>query len=161
MSDNFEHLDIDSEDFEDAPRALRDYAKKLKKALDSTRQERDQFQSQLASRSVGEVLGDKGFKNPKRVERDLISDGVDPLDSQAIARWLEENGDDYAKGSAEPETPTPEQTAEVAAQAEAQERMSLTGTSPADLSKWDLVQQQITPDMDGAAVAALYAKHGV
>lgn len=161
MSDNFEHLDIDSEDFEDAPRALRDYAKKLKKALDSTRQERDQFQSQLASRSVGEVLGDKGFKNPKRVERDLISDGVDPLDSQAIARWLEENGDDYAKGSAEPEPPTPEQTAEEQAREQAHERMDLNGSSPADMSKWDLVQQQITPDMDGAAVAALYAKHGV
>lgn len=164
MSDNIKHIDIDAEDFEDAPKALRDYAKALKKQLESVTSERDGARTQLASRAVSDVLGDKGFKNPKRVERDLLADGIDPLDNSAVEVWLTSNGDDYARadGSAAP-APVAEQTEEQKALQQGYE--ALTGgdqlKAAAGQSKWDLAQSEITTDMNGAEVAAVYAKHGI
>ena len=47
---------------------------------------------------VAQALGDvlAGFKNPERVKRDLLSDGIDPLNREVVEKWLGENGDDYA-----------------------------------------------------------------
>lgn len=97
-----QHIDVDSPEFEDAPRALRDAYKKLQKELGDVAKERDSFRSQAHSQALSSVLSDKGFKNPKRVERDLLADGIDPLDAVAVESWLTTNGDDYAVGTATP-----------------------------------------------------------
>lgn len=57
----------------------------------------DKFRKAESERQAKEVLTDQGFKNPKRVAKDLIADGVDLTDSEAVSEWLQENGDDYAK----------------------------------------------------------------
>jgi len=164
MSDNIKHIDIDAEDFEDAPKALRDYAKALKKQYEQAVTERDGARKQLASRAVSDVLGDKGFKNPKRVERDLLADGIDPLDNGAVEAWLADNSDDYARseGSAT-SNPGTDQTEVQKALQQAYEAIAGGDQlkSAADLSKWDLAQSEITPDMDGQQVIEVYRKHGI
>jgi len=161
MSDRLQHIDIDSEESEDAPRALREYAKQLKRQLETTQAELGKATKQLASRAIAEVLADKGFKNPKRVERDLLADDIDPHDQQAVAAWLEANGDDYAKGAVTPasESPAPE-TTELAQQ---YDRLSVGSDSqtaaPNDL--WARVQAEITPDMTGDQVIEVYKRHGL
>lgn len=158
-----QHIDVDSNEFEDAPKGLRDYAKQLRKQLESVTSERDTFRNQVQSQAVGSVLADKGFKNPKRVERDLLNDGIDPLDKSAVESWLSENGDDYAKGTEAPAPATPVHTEAQAAQ---QQINSITAdaqvaeVTPAFVK----AQEEIAAlgnKADGAAVAAIYAKHGV
>lgn len=162
MSDKLQHIDIDSEEFEDAPRALREYAKQLKKQNDALALERDTYKKQSASRAVADVLTGKGFKNPKRVERDLLADDIDPHDASAVEAWLEANGDDYAKASATPDPETPETPDPRAAE---YDRLNV-GSDPAAVaasfaSKWEAAQAEITPEMDGAAVAEVFARHGI
>lgn len=160
MSDNIQHLDLDDDEFFDAPKALRQYAASLKKALDKANGELTTVRNQLSAQALSEVLSDKGFKNPKRVERDLISDGIDPLDKSAVDKWLADNGDDYARGSANAEAETPE-VSEDEQQAHEQLQAGAGFRAPADMSKIDAALAEITPDMNGAQVAAVYAKHGV
>lgn len=161
MSDAIKHLDLDSEEFEDAPKAVRDYAKSLKKQLESVTKERDGVRTQLASSSLEKVLADKAFKNPAKVQKDILRDGVDPLDSEAVEAWLADNSDDYARGTqetpaAEPPVPNEQQTAfERIAAVQSQT------VNPANMSKAELAFAEITPDMDGPAVIAHYAKHGI
>ncbi|HET6914576.1 MAG TPA: hypothetical protein VFH56_00650 [Acidimicrobiales bacterium] len=162
MSDKLQHIDIDSEEFEDAPRALREYAKQLKKQNESLASENGTLKKQSASRAVADVLAGKGFKNPKRVERDLLADDIDPHDSKSVEEWLEANGDDYAKDSATPEAAAPETPDPRAAE---YERLNIGGgdasVAASFASKWEAVQAEITPDMDGAAVLEVYARHGI
>lgn len=161
---SIQHIDLDDERFEDAPKALRDYAASLKKALTETAKERDDARGQLASRAVSDVLGDKGFKNPERVKRDLLSDGIDATDKAAVEKWLSENGDDYARAAATPAADPAEQSGIDPAQQKAYEQLSQQGgemRSAADLSKWELAQSEITKDMRGEDVAAIYAKYGI
>jgi hypothetical protein len=169
MSDEIKYIDVDDEQFEDAPRALRDAYKALARQHKELTTEAGQLRTQVASFALGDVLGNAGFKNPKRVEKDILRDGVDATDKSAVEAWLAENGDDYAKateGSADPEpvqeqpAPTPEQQA----QAAAFEQMQAAQGSlhqPADLTKWQLAQSEITPDMNGEQVIAVYKKHGI
>jgi hypothetical protein len=169
MSDNIKHLDLDSEDFEDAPKALRDYARNLKKQFEQAVAERDGVRKQLASKAVSEVLGDKGFKNPKRVERDLLADGIDPLDNSAVEAWLADNSDDYARetGSTAPPTPVetpPTESPEQATVRSAYEQMSAATSglrAPADLSKFDAASLEISDDMTPEQVREVYVKHGI
>lgn len=98
---DIQHIDVDSDEYEGTPKALRDHVKKLQKSLTEVTTERDGFRTQLTEASLGSVLTDAGYKNPKRVQRDLLADGIDPLDTEAVKTWLETNGEDYAKGSAE------------------------------------------------------------
>ena len=103
---DIQHIDVDDEQFEDAPQGLRDYVKKLQKANETLRTERDGFRNQISESALGDVLA--GFKNPGRVKTDLLSDGVDPLDNEAVSKWLETNGDDYARGEQAPAAPESE-----------------------------------------------------
>lgn len=165
MSDAIRHIDLDDEQFEDAPRALRDYAAKLKKALDETTKERDGLHRQVASHALGDVLGDKGFKNPKRVEKDLLNDGIDPLDKSAVEGWLEEYGDDYAKAEAAPEAPEPTPKASVPEEVQ-QGYGQLSGLQnqlhqPADMSKLEAAKAELPADATPEQVLAAFAKHGV
>lgn len=95
---DIQHIDVDSEEFEGTPRALREHVKKLQKALTDVSAERDGFRNQINESALGDVLA--GFNNPERVKRDLLSDKVDPLDTEAVNKWLADNGNDYAKAQA-------------------------------------------------------------
>lgn len=108
---DIQHINVDDEQYEDAPRGLRDYVKQLQKANETLRAERDGFRNQISESALGDVLA--GFKNPGRVKTDLLSDGVDPLDNEAVSKWLETNGDDYARGEQPPAAPEAETQAEV------------------------------------------------
>lgn len=168
MTDNITHINLDDEQFEDAPKALRDYAAKVKKAYDAALAEAGQLRTQLASKSLGDVLGNKGFKNPKAVEKSLLADKVDPLDESAVNAWLTENADDFAKADGAPEAPAPEQQAQqtpeqIAQQQAYQQLASVNGSlaRPADMTKFDLAQAEITEDMTKEQVRAVYLKHGI
>jgi hypothetical protein len=167
MSDAIKYIDVDDEQFEDAPKALRDAYKALARQHKDLSTEAGQLRTQVASFALGDVLGNAGFKNPKRVEQDILRDGIDATDKAAVEQWLAANADDYAKatGATEPEpVPAAEQTPEQQAQAAAFAQMQAAQAGlhqPADMTKWDLAQSEITPDMTGEQVIAVYAKHGI
>lgn len=154
MTDDIQHIDIDAPEFDGSPKALRDHVKRLQEAHKALQQERDTYRGQATAAALGDVLA--GYKNPKRVERDLLSDGIDPLNREVVEKWLSENGDDYAKGEGRsaPAVPTEE--------AAAHQRLQQTElTSPADMSKLEAAQAEITADMNGDAIRAVYRKHGL
>lgn len=154
MTDNIQYIDVDAPEFDGSPKALRDHVAKLQDALKATTAERDTFRGQATAAALGDVLA--GFKSPKRVERDLLSDGIDPLNREAVEKWLGENGDDYARGEGSPAPAVP--TDEVAAH----QRLQQTElTSPADMSKVEAAMAEITPDMGGEQIQAVYRKHGL
>lgn len=154
MSDDIQHIDIDGDEFENAPKALRDYAQKLKKKLAETAKERDGFRNQLNESALGDVL--TGFKNPSTVKSALLAAQVDPLDSEAVSAWIEENGGDYARAEANPnpatEQPNPEAGAFEAFQ------VSSTYRPSGDLTKLDAVAARLpvdaTPEQVDAAIRA-------
>ena len=169
MSDDIRYIDVDDEQFEDAPKALRDAYKALARQHKEVASEVGQLRQTVASHALGDVLGTAGFKNPKRVEQDILRDGIDATDKNAVQAWLVANGDDYAKaegtpGEPEPVPAQPAPTPEQQAQASAFQQMQAAQAGlhqPADLSKWDLAQSEITPDMNGDQVIAVFKKHGI
>lgn len=106
MTDNFAHLNVDDDEFESAPRALRDAYKKLQKAYGSAEQTITELRDTQTSTALSGVLA--GFKNPERVKSAMLSDKIDPLDSEAVQAWLGDNGDDYAKAPDAPAAPATE-----------------------------------------------------
>lgn len=154
MTDDIQHIDIDAPEFDGSPKALRDHVKRLQEAHKALQQERDTYRGQATAAALGDVLA--GYKNPERVKRDLLSDSIDPLNKEAVEKWLGENGDDYAKGEGRTATPVPTE------EAAAHQRLQQTElTSPSDMSKLEAAQAEITPDMAGAEVKAVYRKHGL
>lgn len=151
----FEYIDVDNDEFVEAPRALRDHVKKLQDSLKAVSSERDTYKTQAVSSSLGDVL--TGFKNPERVKRDLLSDKIDPLDSEAVGKWIQENGGDYAQGdgAAPPQTPHGGDEA-------AFKRMQSTPLSePSGMSALEAAQAEITPDMRGDQIREVYRRHGL
>ena len=161
MSDNLKHIDVDDDEFEDTPKALREYVKKLQAQNKDLAKERDDVRGQVASRAVADVLADKGFKNPERVKRDLLADSIDPLDTNAVNAWLTSNGDDYARAAGAPEGEQPPSDEPPAEVAQGYSQLQVPGSAPGSSDKLALVLSKITPEMDGAAVAKLYAEHGI
>lgn len=155
MTDNFAQIDVDSDEYLDAPKALRDAYKKLQDRYGTVTQERDTLKNQVTASALSSVL--TGFKNPERVKRDLLADGIDPLDSSAVQGWLGENGDDYAKGG---EAPAPDPNAE-AAQAQQAFTAGTEFRQPASMSKVEAATAEITPDMTPEQIIEVYRKHGV
>lgn len=100
MSDELQHINVDDEQWDGTPRALREHVDKLQKALKVAGQTITGFETERASTALSGVL--TGYKNPERVKSDILRDKVDPLDSEAVTKWLEGNGDDYARASADP-----------------------------------------------------------
>jgi hypothetical protein len=151
---DIQYIDTDSAEFDGTPKALRDHVAKLQEALKATSAERDTYRGKATSAALGDVLA--GYKNPERVKRDLLSDSIDPLDKAAVEKWLGDNGDDYARGdsSSAPAVPSEE--------AAAHQRLQQTElTNPADLSKIEAAMAEITPEMNGEQVEAIYRKHGL
>lgn len=164
MSDDIKYIDVDDEQFEDAPKALRDAYKALARQHKDATSELGQARTVIASHALGDVLGTAGFKNPKRVEQDILRDGIDATDKTAVQAWLASNADDYAKAEGAPAAePAPEQTEDQKRQQAAHQQLAAGSElrQPADMSKWDLAQSEITPEMDGAAVRKVFAKHGI
>lgn len=160
MSD-IQYIDVDSEDFEDAPRALRDHVKKLQKRLGEVTTERDDYQSKWQSKSATDALAGYNFRNTKRVSKDLLADGVDLSDTDAVKAWVEENGDDYARSTGE--TAQPEQTTDHNAEAQARSQIAdaTSQVQPAANDKMQAALAEITPEMDGKQVEEVYRKHGI
>lgn len=163
MSDNIKYIDVDSEEFENAPKALRDQVKKLQAGLTAEKQRADGLQRQVASHALADVL--TGFKNPKRVEKDLLSDDVDPTDKAAVEAWLSENGDDYGRAEApveSSEVPSGKPSVDEATQAayrDLQGVQSLQRQS-SDLSPLDKAKAEITPEMSPQEVYDVLVKNG-
>lgn len=154
MTDDIQHIDIDAPEYDGSPKALRDHVKALQDRYKAAIAERDTYKGQATQAALGDVLA--GYKNPERVKRDLLSDSIDPLNKEAVEKWLGENGDDYAKGAG---TPAPAAVSEDAAAHRQLQETQLT--SPADMSKVDAAMAEITPDMTGEQVKAIYRKHGL
>lgn len=154
MTDNIQYIDVDSDDYLDAPKALRDHVKRIQETLKSVSQERDNYKSQATASALGDVLA--GYKNPKRIQRDLLSDGIDPLDSEGVQKWLAENGDDYARGdSGNAQTVADDEAA-------AHQRIQSADLSnPADLTKQAAFEAEIPPNATPAQIRELAAKHGL
>jgi hypothetical protein len=155
MSD-MAHLDVDSDEYRDAPKALREYVKKLKAANDELAQQVQASREQVASSALAGVL--TGFKNPERVKRDLLADRIDPLNREALDAWLAENGDDYARADG-----TSQAQQQTDAEVQAHQRIQSAGSfkKPADMTPLEAAMSEITPDMTGAQIAEVYRKHGV
>lgn len=161
MSGNNWDIDVDHEDYEDAPRALREAYKNLKKQFQTVTTERDDYKGKWQSKATSDALSGFGFRNPKRVSKDLLADGVDVTDADAVKAWVEENGDDYAKGEATPAAPAEQNVdpEEVAAREQLGRAQSYSQPAPND--KLKAAMAEITPEMDGAAVEKIYAKYGI
>lgn len=168
MSD-YQYIDVDDDDFDDAPRALREHVKKLQKQLTQVTNERDEFKSKYQSKSAVDALAGYGFRNSKRVSKDLLADGVDLSDLDAVRAWVEENGDDYARtttetgGGSDQEAAQPEQTVDHSEEAQ-QRRLAQeanVNTGPAGGDRMQAALAEITDDMDGRQVMEIYKKHGI
>ena len=156
MSEQF--IDTNSDEFIDAPKALRDAYDRLKSRYTETAKERDTYKGRAESSALGDVL--KGFAKPERVKSALLTDGIDPLNTEAVAQWVTDNGDDFARsaGSSAPSTPAADN-----AEAEAHQRLQSNAglRQPADMTKHDAAFAEITPEMTGAEIKALYKRHGL
>ena len=151
---DIQYIDVDAPEFDGSPKALRDHVAKLQEALKATSAERDTYRGQATAAALGDVLA--GFKSPKRVERDLLSDGIDPLNREAVEKRLGENGDDYARGEGSPAPTVPSE------EAAAHQRLQQTElTSPADMTKVEAAMAEITQGMSGDEIKAVYRKHGL
>lgn len=151
---DIQYIDVNAPEFDGSPKALRDHVAKLQESLKATISERDTFRGQATSAALGDVLA--GYKNPERVKRDLLGDSIDPLNREAVEKWLSENGDDYARGESAPATTVSSD------EAAAHQRLQQTDlTTPSDMSKLEAAQAEITPDMSGEQVKAVYRKHGL
>lgn len=161
MSDEIRYIDTDHEDFEDAPPSLRDAYKKLAKAHQAVTKDLADTRAQTASRLVADVLADKNFKNPERVKKAFLEDGIDPLNQSAVDGWLAANGDDYAKNASAPAEGQENESATVSNETQQQYQQLQVQGQPAGNDKLAAATAEITPEMDGAAVLRVYAKHGV
>lgn len=157
MTDNIQDIDVDSDEFISAPKALRDHVKNLQNANKRLAETNQTLTGQVTASALSGVLAE--FKNPERVKRDLLSDKIDPLDSEAVKTWLSANGDDYAKGAASaPSNADPELEQERSAH----ERINSTELrQPADLSKQEATFQEITPEMNGQDLIKLFRAKGL
>lgn len=165
MSDEIKYIDVDDEQFEDAPRALRDAYKALARQHKEATSELGQARKTIASHALGDVLGNQGFKNPKRVEKDLLGDGIDPLDKSAVESWLGEYGDDYAKAESAGEPNAAQQQQQIDP-AIAAGHQSLNGLGdavrqPTDVSKLDKAKAEITDDMSPEQVRETLLRNGL
>lgn len=157
---NFQYIDVDDEQFEDAPRALRQAYAALKKAHEADTKELSTLRTQVQTRTASDVLKDKGY-NPKAAKF-LLKDGVDLSDEKAVDAWLAEEGE-FFKVAGEGGTPNPEQNVEHEAEAEARGQIAdaTSHTQTAANDKMQAALAEITNDMTPQQVMAVYAKHGI
>ena len=166
MSTDIQHIDVDSDEWENTPKALRDQVKKLQKALTETQERSDGYRTQLTTRALGDVLAEQKFKNPSKVQKDLIADGIDPLNGDAVREWITSNADDYARGegaasatASATESAIPDPHASLA---DEYNRLTLGGAAdPASLEKHTAVFATLTPDMTTEQVEQRFREAGL
>lgn len=95
MSNDIQFIDIDAPEYAKAPKPLRDHIRKLQQTYRDAVDERDFYWGHAASAALRGPLAD--FTNPERVKRELLNDGIDPLNPEAVTQWLHVNGDDFAR----------------------------------------------------------------
>ena len=157
MSDNFQYLDVDDEQFEDAPRALRQAYEKLKKAHQSDAQELASLRGTVKQTTATDVLKAKGYD--PRAAKFLIQSGVNLNDSEAVDGWLAEDGAFFKVGDAPPAEHAEDHSAE--AQARSQIADASSQTQPAAVDKLQAALAEITPSMTAADVVEVYRKYGI
>jgi hypothetical protein len=154
-----EYIDVDHEDYFEAPKALRDAYKKLAADHKQAVQERDTFRGRAEASALGDVL--KGYAKPELVKTALLSSKVDPLDSEAVAAWVQENGDGFARAEAAPTPSTP--TAQDPEEAAAHERIAAAGnlSQPADMTRWESAQAEIPANATAEQVRQILLSKGL
>ena len=162
MTEDIQHIDVDSDEWENTPKALRDQVKKLQKAITDERDRSDGYRTKLTEKALGDVLAVQKFKNPTKVQRDLIDDGIDPLDGDAVKTWIEANAADYARGEG---APAAQQNSNQQDQHDAADyaRLNLGAEfrEPASVEKHEAVFAKITADMTQKDVEALFRREGI
>ena len=164
MSDAIQHINVDDDEFIDTPKALRDHVKKIQAALTARDQQIGTLTGQVTAGALKDVLS--GFKNPERVKTALLGDKVDPLDSAAVTKWLEESGDDYAKATAAPPQPDPSQSPPAGVTPEeiqAQKQLALSGefVKPGDMSKVQALEASLDAKSSPEDVLAAIRAQGL
>lgn len=159
MSDDYKYIDVDADEWEGTPRALREALDKAQKLLKAQTQQITEFTQEKQANALSGVL--TGFKNPERVKSALLSDKVDPLNSEAVTKWLEANGDDYAKATGDPAPATNEQPSQPQGDPLANMRQIDAVATPASADKAEQVFGQITAEMNGDAVKKLLLQSGL
>lgn len=160
MTDDIQNIDVDADEFLDTPKALRDHVKRLQTALAEANKDRDSLRQTVTANALSDVLSE--FKAPSRVKRDLLSDGIDPLNDKAVEKWLAENGDDYAKAAATPPSePTQEDNQDPAEVAAHQQLHSTELHDAGDMGKLEAALAELTPDASREQVLEVYKKHGL
>lgn len=106
---DIEYIDVDAPEFAKSPKALLDHIKRLQELNATAAQERDHYRGLVVSAALRAPLA--RFASPERVKRQLLDDGVDPLDPVAVETWLEENADDYAASEDAPAPVVPSEDA--------------------------------------------------
>lgn len=105
MSD-YEYNDDDNYD-NNSGSGLRKQLEKTLKRVEAAEKKAAEAEAKLAQREASEALAAKGY--PPAVARLAVKDGVDLSNKEALENWLTENGDLFAKPSAEPQNQEQEQ----------------------------------------------------
>lgn len=95
---DIQYIDVDAPKYDKAPKPLLDAIRKLQGNVRVAEKERDYYREQAGSYALRRPLAP--YANPERVKRELLNDGIDPLDPEAVEKWLRENGSDYAQHEA-------------------------------------------------------------
>lgn len=156
MSDNFQYIDVDDEQYEDAPRALRQAYEALKKRDQARETELGKLRGTVKQATATDVLKAKGY-DPKAAKF-LIQSGVDLNDASAVDTWLAEDGE-FFKVDAPPAEPAVDHSEEQQSRSQIAEASSQVQPAAGDKMKAALAE--ITPDMTTAQVLAVYQKHGI
>lgn len=178
MPDFDEFDEIDDEDQNSAPAALRSAFNKAKKQNAELAKKLEELTKKLATQSLDGLLRDK--KVPANIQRWMKRDEVEPT-AEAVDQWLEENGADFGWKPGEPE-PAPEATKEsheVESQVETHSvlseediqaylRQQALGQEPSQAlsldpvkSAVDNVAANISLDTDPAVVARMLQEAGI
>lgn len=86
---------------------LRKQLEKTLKRVEAAEKRAAEAESKLAEKNATDALTAKGY--PAAVARLAVKDGVDIANKEALENWLTENGDVFAKPSAEPQNQEQEQ----------------------------------------------------
>ena len=158
MSDNFQYIDVDDEQFEDAPRALRQAYAALKKRDQQRDAELTKLRGTVQTNTATDVLKGKGYD--PRAAKFLLQSGVDINDETAVDAWLAEDGAFFKTGEA---PATPEQQVDHSDEQQARSAIqdATSQVQPAGGDKMKLALAEITDDMTPSQVQAVYQKHGI
>lgn len=157
MSDTTQHIDVDTEEWENTPKALRDQVKKLQKTNTELTQQITEFKTEKVATALADVLA--GFTKPERVKSALLADGIDPLDSEAVGAWIEENGNDFARAEGAPAAPEAEAAEEQGAEQATRARLDVSQFGQPGKPAADAVISSMPTDLGPAQALQWLREH--